>query len=64
MSDQQNSAEYQALLRRRIAQLETMQCQRLALVAEQKKALDVVVEKADRELENLKAQVTIRITEK
>lgn len=70
MSDQQNSAEdlsqavTQLYLRRRITQLEAMQCQRLALVVEQKKALDAVVERADRELENLRAQVTIRITEK
>lgn len=52
--------EDQAQLRRRIYTLERLQTQRIELVAEQKKQMDATVERAQRELDNLRAQVTIQ----
>jgi hypothetical protein len=54
MSDQRR-------LRRRITTLQAMQDQRVAMVAERKAMMDDVVEKKDRELANLKAQLTIGV---
>lgn len=51
----------QRVLRRRIRSLERLQAQRIALVAEQKKALDSVVEQKQREINNLKTGLTIGV---
>lgn len=50
----------QAHLRRRIAELQRIQNLRIDAVAERKQQMDAVVEKAQRELDNLRAQVTIQ----
>lgn len=55
-----DNTSYQSWLRRRIAKLEAMQCRRIELVAEQKKQLDASVDRAQREIDNLRAQQTIR----
>lgn len=53
-------ARNQSHLRRQIAALERLQATRRAMVEEQKRQLDEAVERADRELENLRAQQTMR----
>lgn len=54
-------AEYQTLLRRRIAALERLQRQRIELVQKQKADMDRVVGKAAAEIETLKRQQTIGV---
>jgi hypothetical protein len=49
----------QSWLRRRIVKLEAQQQRRIGLVAEMKKELDANIELRQRELDNLRAQVTI-----
>lgn len=51
----------QLALRRRIATLEAQQQKRIALTAERKKLLDETIDNAQRELENLRAQLTIGV---
>lgn len=53
-------ARSQSHLRRQIAALERLQVTRRAMVEEQKRQLDEAVKRADRELENLRAQQTMR----
>lgn len=50
----------QARLRRRIASLERLQAQRIALVEEKKEYLDLVVADKQLEIDNLKIMLTIR----
>ena len=54
-------AAYQSWLRRKIARLILRQQDRRRLVEMQKRDLDAVVEKAQREIENLQAQLTIGV---
>ena len=49
----------QARLRRRIASLQRLQAQRIERVAQKKIDLDACVDKAQREIDNLRAQQTI-----
>lgn len=56
-----DGAAYQSWLRRHIAKLEARQADRIELVAAQKKALDESVEKAAREIDNLRTQQTIGV---
>lgn len=51
----------QARLRRRIASLERLQAQRIALVEQKKDDLDRVIADKARELDNLRAQLTIGV---
>lgn len=51
----------QARLRRKIAARKALQEQRIALVAQQKNDLDAAVERAQREIDNLEAQLTIGV---
>lgn len=50
-------------LRRRIATLEVQQQKRIALTAERKKLLDETIDNAQREIDNLRAQLTIGVVE-
>jgi hypothetical protein len=49
----------QSKLRRHIANLELLQEKRIAMVAQRKADLDAGVERAQREIDNLKTQQTI-----
>ena len=51
----------QLRLRRRIAALEALQRQRVEMVNQQKRQLDAVVERSEREIANLRAQLTIGV---
>lgn len=57
--DGTDGAAYQSWLRRHIATLEQLQAQRIELVARQKAEGDAAIERAAREIANLKAQQTI-----
>jgi hypothetical protein len=54
-----DGAQYQSWLRRRIAKLEAIQAQRIESRADVLEKIDQVIERADLELANLKAQQTI-----
>lgn len=54
-----DGAAYQSWLRRRIVNLENIQAQRIAVAAEQKRLIDVKVQRAQLEITNLKNQQTI-----
>lgn len=54
-----DGAAYQSWLRRRIGNLRRLQVQRIAIGERQKKEIDTAIERADREIANLEAQVTI-----
>lgn len=56
-----NDIDYQSWLRRHIARLEKLQAQRIELVVEQKRQGDAAIERATRELDNLKSQLTIGV---
>lgn len=58
-----DGAAYQSWLRRHIAVLEGLQETRVQMVAERKKQLDATVERAAREIVNLKAQQTIGVAQ-
>lgn len=51
----------QSELRRRIANLECLQARRIEAVAERKEQLDASIERAQRKIDNLKAQQTIKL---
>jgi hypothetical protein len=53
----------QRALRKRIATLEHQQVLRIERTAERKKMLDETIEKADREIANLKQQLTIGVVQ-
>lgn len=57
-----DGAAYQRWLRQRIEKLERQQADRIEIVADVKQKLDDTVERAAREIENLKAQQTIALS--
>ena len=54
-------ATSQSGLRAQIATLERIQRSRIEMVAEQKRQMDEHISKCDREIENLKAQLTMGV---
>lgn len=56
-----DGAGYQRWLRQRIAARELMQTRRIELNAERKKQLDETVERAQREIDGLKQQLTMGV---
>ena len=53
----------QRVIRRRLRKLEAQQRRRIELTAEMKIALDLVINEKQREIENLRAQMTIGVAQ-
>jgi hypothetical protein len=51
----------QSQLRRKIASLKALQDQRIELAEAMKRSLDLIIEKKQREIDNLEQQVTMRV---
>lgn len=58
MTDQNS---YQSWLRRHVATLEEQQARRIALVAERRKMEDAIIEEKQRQITNLRAQLTLTV---
>jgi hypothetical protein len=51
----------QSQLRRKIASLKALQVQRIELAEQMRRSLDLIIEKKQREIDNLEQQVTMRV---